>query len=329
MKRLLTILLLTVVAANSTAQITLIPDNRFEQALIDLGIDSDQTLNGQILTSDALLVTELNLSPTTLPDYPYPANDIYEGMIHNLSGIESFINVENLTINVTMVENLALGNLTKLRHLDCVDNMLTSIDISNNPLLEYLDISSGGDVLPVNNFSEIDLSNNPNIHTLKASGIEKINLNNNNNNAQNMLVNVSCNYCWDYPPDFIVGSVCVEVDNVELAQTNQLPYSEWTVLHSNITLGYSDDLNQCSLSTAKFSKNKVTIYPNPTKSDIIYLKSDHDGAFKIEIYDPLGRKIFEKDQVTDRVDVSKLQEGNYFMKIISYQGIQTEKLIVE
>ena len=34
------------------SQITLIPDADFEQALIDLGIDSDGMINGQVFTSD-------------------------------------------------------------------------------------------------------------------------------------------------------------------------------------------------------------------------------------------------------------------------------------
>lgn len=329
MKRLSFILLLIVSAnSKSTAQITFIPDYRFEKALIDLGIDSDQIVNGQMLTNDALLVSEMNLSPATLPNYPYPAIDFYEGMIHDISGIEAFINLEYLKLNVTMIENLNLVNLTKLKYLDCVDNMLTSLNVSNNPLLEYLDISGGGDVLPVNNISEIDLTNNPNINTLKASGVDKINLHN-NNNAQSMSINVSCNYCWDYPPDFIVGSVCMEVDNVESAQNNQSPYSEWSILHSNINVNYTDDLSQCALSTLKFHRNDVAIYPNPNQTGIVYLKSKNETIYKIMIFDLLGRKMIEENKITDNINISSLKNGNYFLKIISSKGSQTEKLIVE
>lgn len=294
MKRLLFILLLTIVASSkSKAQVTHISDYRFEQALIDLGIDSDQTINGQVLTSDVLLVTELNLSPTTLPNYPYPANDIYDGMIHDLSGIEAFINLEHLRVNVTMIDNLNLVNLTQLKYLDCVDNMLTTLDVSYNQLLEYLDISGGGDVLPITDINEIDLSNNPNINTLKASGVAKINLHN-NNNIQSTMVDVSCNYCWDYPPDFIIGSVCIAVDNSQLAQNNITPYSEWTILHSNININYCDDLSQCLLSTSNFNQNLVTIYPNPIKSDILYIKSNSETIYKVVIFDFLGRKYLRK-----------------------------------
>src|SRR5690606_11274092 len=105
-------------------------------------------------------------------------SDYYDGLIHDLTGLEAFINLESLTVSLTMVEELNVSTLANLKYLYCVGNMLTSIDVSNNPLLEYLDITSGGDVLPMNGFTDIDLSNNPNIHTLIAiGGISKINFN--------------------------------------------------------------------------------------------------------------------------------------------------------
>lgn len=50
---------------NLYAQITEIPDQYFEQALIDKGIDSDGIINGQVLTSDINTVTELILGLTS------------------------------------------------------------------------------------------------------------------------------------------------------------------------------------------------------------------------------------------------------------------------
>ena len=56
------------------AQTTAIPDSSFEQALIDLGIDSDSTVNGVVFTSDINTVTDLNI--------------FYKG-ISNLTGIHA------------------------------------------------------------------------------------------------------------------------------------------------------------------------------------------------------------------------------------------------
>ena len=58
-----------------------IPDPVFEQALIDLNIDSDGTLNQIILRSDAEATSSLNL---------------YHKDITNLTGIEAFTNLTYL-----------------------------------------------------------------------------------------------------------------------------------------------------------------------------------------------------------------------------------------
>src|SRR5690606_39057978 len=284
-------------------------------------IDSDGIVNGQILTSDALAITSLTL---------YYVGSGTGQYINDLTGIEDFINLESLVVNGTMVEELNVSTLVNLKYLDCVDNMLTSIDVSNNVLLEYLDITSDGDIYPMNYFTEIDLSNNPNIHTLKAlgGGISKINLKNNNNN-EDMFIDVGCWWCWDYPTDYIIGHICIEVDDIELAQNNQYPYSEWTIYHSGKTYSYTDDVEECSLSTQSFAQNNIKIYPNPVTETLYFdLKSDI-SIEKVMIFDNLGRKVFEKNNVSDNISVSDLQKGNYILKIFSDKGVQTEKIVVK
>ena len=318
MKNILYFLFFITVSYKVTAQITYIPDPLFEQELIAQNIDSDGIVNGQILTSDALAVTSLII-------YDVVNNGEY---ISDLTGIEDFVNLESLIVSTTMIEELNVSTLVNLKYLDCVDNMLTSIDVSNNILLEYLDITSGGDVEPFNNFSEIDLSGNPNIHTLKASGVNKINLNNNNNN-ENMSINIGCWWCWDYPSDYIIGHVCIEVDDAIVAQNNQYPYSEWTVYHAYKTYSYTDDVQECSLSTQTFTQNKISIYPNPVSEVLYFDLKSNISVEKAMIFDNLGRKVFEQNNVFDNISVSDLQKGNYIIKILSDKGIQTEKIIVK
>lgn len=50
MKKYIVPLLFFISITSSYTQTTAIPDQNFEQALIDLGIDSDATINGQVLT---------------------------------------------------------------------------------------------------------------------------------------------------------------------------------------------------------------------------------------------------------------------------------------
>lgn len=114
--------------AFAEAQTTMIPDQKFEQILVDRGIDSDGQVNGQVLTADIDTVQALNLNAANLP-----GNE----MITNLQGIEAF---------------------AALQHLDCAYNNITQLDLTNNTQLitlhcEYNNIAS----LKVNGLNQLTL----------------------------------------------------------------------------------------------------------------------------------------------------------------------------
>ena len=177
MKKQLLLSFLIATGYTVTAQTTAIPDPLFEQELINLSIDSDGIVNGQIATADAEAITSLTINPeNTGSDY-----------IADLTGIEAFVNLENLTVNFTIIEELNVSTMPNLKHLNCIDNTLEYLDVSNNPLLEELYLHTGGDVYPLNSINQIDLSHNPNIRKLTASAISYINLKNGNNNPDMII----------------------------------------------------------------------------------------------------------------------------------------------
>ncbi|KGO94046.1 hypothetical protein Q766_03665, partial [Flavobacterium subsaxonicum WB 4.1-42 = DSM 21790] len=119
MKKTLFTLLLIAISYKGAAQTTAIPDPGFESALINLNIDSDGIVNGQVLTSDLETVTELDL-------------DFWLGntpAIYNLSGLEGFSNLQELTINQTELSSINISQCSQLQKLECSGNMLTSIDV--------------------------------------------------------------------------------------------------------------------------------------------------------------------------------------------------------
>lgn len=128
MKTLLYIFLFSISTA-SFAQITLIPDPNFEQALIDLGIDSDGTVNGQVLTSDVETVISLNLNNKGIDD---------------ITGIEDFAALEILDVTGNYLLVLDISNNLQLKELYCSSdsagfNMpISSLNLTNNTHLEIL-----------------------------------------------------------------------------------------------------------------------------------------------------------------------------------------------
>ena len=94
-----------------------IPDAYFEQTLLELGFDTDGEMNHIISRIDAEGVTELNVSnPLFTSDDRYD-NDLIVNVtekIGDLTGIEAFVNITKLS---------------------CWGGEITSLDLSNNPLL--------------------------------------------------------------------------------------------------------------------------------------------------------------------------------------------------
>ena len=107
----------------SDSRYTCIPDLNFEQALIDLGIDSDGTINGRVLTSDISGITYLNLSGKNISD---------------LTGIEDFTSLTSLNCNNNQLSSLDVSSNTSLTGLSCIGNQLTSLDVTQNTLLIQL-----------------------------------------------------------------------------------------------------------------------------------------------------------------------------------------------
>lgn len=100
-------------------QYTAIPDANFEQKLIDLGVDSEGTLDGQILTTDATAQNgTLNVSSSSIAD---------------LTGIEAFINLTQLNCSVNQLTSLDVrnGKNTNFVYFEGLDNSLTCISVDN------------------------------------------------------------------------------------------------------------------------------------------------------------------------------------------------------
>ena len=72
-----------------------------------------------------------------------------------------------------------------------------------------------------------------------------------------------------------------------------------------------------------------TLYPNPVK-DVLNLQSkDNTAINSIEIYNILGQVVLAVPNAISTVDVSKLQSGNYFVKVNTDLGVSNTKFIKE
>ena len=141
-----------------TEPLTYVPDDNFEQALIDLGYDSSP-LDDYVPTANISILTSLNVSGKNISD---------------LTGIEDFVSLEVLNCLNNQISNLDISTNTALLELRCYSNNLTSLDVYNNTALTLLHCY-------YNDLTTLDVSNNVLLEDLRCgfTQIEALDLTNN------------------------------------------------------------------------------------------------------------------------------------------------------
>jgi len=150
--RILLLLIFTLPVTTLNAQTVTIPDANFLDVLVngfvaDLdgfgGPDGDVDTNGDglIQVAEAEAVFGLWL-------------DNYD--ISSVQGIESFVNLDFLSLEGNNLTELDLSSNTLLVELECSSNELTTVNISQCPNLTLLNVN-------YNQLSQIDVSNNANL----------------------------------------------------------------------------------------------------------------------------------------------------------------------
>ena len=222
-------LLLLLLLANFSiyAQYTAIPDANFEKKLIALKIDSG-AVDGQVLTASISTLIKLDVSNSSITD---------------LSGIEAFTSLTELSchynqltaldvsknINLTKLlcinNKLTTLNLTgavKLVNLDCYNNQLTNLDISTNTALNYLSASN-------NKLSNLDVTKNILLYNISCS--------------QNLLTSI------DLTKNTVLSTFSCDNNNITSLNTSNNPaLSELSATQNNLSsLDLSKNLNLTSL----------------------------------------------------------------------------------
>ena len=171
----------------TNAQNTYVPDDNFEQALIDLGYDTGP-LDDYVLTANINTVTTLNLSNKTISDLTGLEHFVTLETLYCINNTISSIDLSNnvalelLFLNNNALSTIDLSNNVALRTFYCADNNLSALDVSNNLSLEVLIcVSNNLSVLDVsqnlalvdlncsnNSISVLDVTNNVNLEELQC-----------------------------------------------------------------------------------------------------------------------------------------------------------------
>lgn len=304
------------------AQITYVPDDNFEQALIAQGID-ELPLDDYVQTSKIRDLNYLDVSSYNIKD---------------LTGIEDFTSLTilycsnndltniNVTKNIHLVDlqcnrneltSLDVSKNTKLEELVCNENKLSSLDISKQPNLISLDFS-------FNDITSLDIMLNPALKTLDcrnnllsqidiSSNAELVSLNCSSNKLNNLdlSINKSLNF-------FICSNNFLT--SLDLSQNSLL---SWLHVNDN-QLTFLDLRNGNNSEIQDFNSinnpNLTCIYvDDPVYSTLDWVKVDNASSFEsspAECDDvpcePPEVAMFDDVNRCDTYVLANIDKGNYY-----------------
>ncbi|RMA64598.1 T9SS type A sorting domain-containing protein [Ulvibacter antarcticus] len=143
---------LMLISIVSSAQIVNIPDPNFKAAILESNVDLNA--DGEIQVSEAENAGVIIANSRNISD---------------ITGIEAFVNISRLYLSFNNLTTVDFTNNPILEELLIEYNQLETLNISNNDQLRRLWFTG-------NSISELDLSNNPNIEILWGSNNELVEL---------------------------------------------------------------------------------------------------------------------------------------------------------
>src|SRR5690606_10877124 len=318
MKKPLLFLIFLFIANNGFAQIVNIPDPVFKQRIIDNGVDTNFDEEIQVAEAEAF---------TGHLDVNGQFDDIFD-----MTGIEAFVNITELSCGLNEISTLDLSQNTQLIYLDCVENPLTSLNINECSLLEILfaedtqlpllDLSNQINLIDLGvsdtALTRLDLSNNINLENISTSNNDYLvflDIRNDNNTNIDVFGSRNC-------PNL----TCIFIDDKDYMETN---------FGGNIDPQTHFVETQAECDALGVDKNSVeifTFYPNPIKNILnVKMASQYDFQNTVlVITDVLGKTIFQsKIRFPNfEADLSGLEKGIYFLNVRDNRGLlSTEKII--
>ncbi|PKB16830.1 LamG-like jellyroll fold domain-containing protein [Flavobacterium sp. 5] len=216
---------------------TLIPDSKFEQILIDFGID-DGTIDGRILTSRINTIENLYVSNSSITD---------------LTGIQDFAALKKLDCSQNSLTALNISKNAFLTSLSCNNNILATLDVSKNSALDTLSCYT-------NRLTVLDVKTNTALKKLDCGSNQITSLDVSQNTALTFL---GCNTSQLTTLDLNTNTALTLLDCRENKLTNLNVAN-----NTSLTELYCQS-NQ--LTNLDISKNKVLEFLNCSKNQLTNL----------------------------------------------------------
>lgn len=308
---LTTLLFISLLGFSINAQTTYVPDDNFEQRLIDLGYDD--VLDDYVLTANISGVTYLNITNLSISD---------------ATGLEDFASLTGFQCGQNQITSLEFHPDANLDFFICQNNPLTELDLSQHTNLFEFSCTN-------TNITNLDLSQNTNLRYLYCDGTPLTYLDLSNNISLLEILASDSNFEF---VDLRNGNN-QEIDDVNFLNNPVLPYiyvddcnystTNWLNIDATTTFVEMEGDTECEpLGVEDFLvETDVLIYPNPVE-DVLYLQKNQFMTIeKMELMDLSGKKLKDYQSESSKLDTHFLEPGLYLLKITSDYGITLKRIV--
>ena len=125
----------------------------------------------------------------------------------------------------------------------------------------------------------------------------------------------------------------IKLNNVNYTASNgvviipSLPAGNYSITKNNVTNLYYIKTAYSNLSTNQFIKKDLTLYPNPVSNELYLIINNDIVVENISLFDLSGKLLKSVTGNINSIDMSDVMSGNYFVRIITNDGIYNKKII--
>lgn len=247
---------------------------------------------------------------------------------YSLTNLLGLINMTHIGGDLEILGGSNLGSLSGLNNTITIGGNLKIFDVgllSNLSGLENL-ISIGGDLSIIENWYLNSLTGLDNLTSIGGelwirmnfylSSIEAIT----NIDATSLdFLDISFN---NHLSICDINSICDYLTN---PNGGSFIYSNLSGCNSQIEIEQA-----CTVSIPNSNnEQEYKIFPNPAKNEIFIKNITVDEIIELAIYNQLGQKVLCLNNPTNKIDISKLDQGLYFIELISHETKIRQKLILQ
>lgn len=239
-------------------QTVYVPDDNFEGYLIESGYDD--AMDDYVNASTISVVTKLFMDSKLIKD---------------LTGIEGFISLETLKCNNNLLQTLDISQNTALKTLECYTNHIASLDLSQNSLLSALNCTN-------NELTSLDLSGNPELSSLNCQNNQITALDFSNNPK---LMSVQCRKNLITELDFSNNTEIHDIDcyNNQISTLNLTDLTNLFILDCGYNQMTSLTVTGSALTNLSCNDNLLTTLDLSTNDNISQLECMGNLLTSLEI----------------------------------------------